>query len=127
MRTSQVAKKFNVSNDALIYWEKIGMIPAVPRDSSGYRNYTQNEIEWIDFVTCMRSSGVGVAYLVNYYQLFNQGNSTKEERQKLLEKQLYEMGQRIEEMQNAYSRLEEKLTHYDKNVEGAFNKKENTK
>lgn len=127
MRTSQVAKKFNVSKDALLYWEKIGMIPTVPRDDSGYRNYTQNEIEWIDFVTCMRGSGVGVSYLVNYYQLFKQGNNTKEERQKLLENQLYKMGQRIEEMQNVYSRLEEKLTHYDKNVEGVFSKKEDVK
>ncbi len=52
------------------------MIPKVPRDSRGYRDYTQNEIEWIDFVTCMRSSGIGISTLVTYYQLFKDGAGT---------------------------------------------------
>jgi DNA-binding transcriptional MerR regulator len=124
MKASDVAKQFNISTDTLRYWEGAGMIPAVPRDANGYRDYSQDEIDWIDFITCMRSSGVGISYLVKYYQLFKQGDSTKDERQALLKNQLDEMGERIKEMQNAYSRLEEKLTHYDEHVEGVLTKKE---
>lgn len=124
MKSSDVAKKFDVSIDALRYWEKAGMIPKVPRNSRGYRNYTRNEIEWIDFVTCMRSSGVGISTLVTYYQLFKDGVETKQQRQQLLEGQLVDMAQRIKDMQKAYARLEEKLTHYDDHVEGVFTKQE---
>ncbi|WP_125547130.1 MerR family transcriptional regulator [Levilactobacillus lindianensis] len=127
MKSSDVAKKFDVSIDSLRYWEKAGMIPKVPRNSRGYRNYTQNEIEWIDFVTCMRSSGIGISTLVTYYQLFEDGAATKRERQKLLEGQLVDMAQRIKDMQKAYARLEEKLTHYDDHVEGVFTKQEDKK
>jgi len=124
VKSSDVAKKFDVSIDALRYWEKAGMIPKVPRNSRGYRDYTQNEIEWIDFVTCMRSSGVGISTLVTYYQLFKDGVETKQKRQQLLRGQLVDMARRIKDMQKAYARLEEKLTHYDDHVEGVFTKQE---
>ncbi|WP_143463562.1 MerR family transcriptional regulator [Levilactobacillus enshiensis] len=124
MKSSDVAKKFDVSIDALRYWEKAGMIPKVPRNSRGYRDYTQNEIEWIDFVTCMRSSGVGISTLVTYYQLFKDGVETKQKRQQLLRGQLVDMARRIKDMQKAYARLEEKLMHYDDHVEGVFTKQE---
>lgn len=127
MKSSEVAKKFNVSIDSLRYWEKAGLIPKVPRNSRGYREYTQDEIDWIDFVTCMRSSGIGISTLVTYYQLFKVGAETKQQRQQLLEGQLVEMAQRIKDMQRAYARLEEKLTHYDDHVEGVFNKLEDGK
>ncbi len=46
------------------------------------------------------------------------------ERQQLLEGQLVDMAHRIKNMQKAYARLEEKLTHYDDHVEGVFTKQE---
>jgi len=39
MKIKDVSKKYNISADTLRYWERVGAIPPVTRDSSGNRAY----------------------------------------------------------------------------------------
>lgn len=46
MTISEVSKKYDISTDTLRYYERIGLLPPVPRTKSGLRDYvlsaTQN-------------------------------------------------------------------------------------
>lgn len=50
----QVAEKFDVSQDTLRYYERIGLIPHVNRNKSGNRDYTEEDCKWVEFIICMR-------------------------------------------------------------------------
>ena len=39
MTIKEVSEKYQITQDTLRYYERIGMIPAVPRTSGGIRNY----------------------------------------------------------------------------------------
>lgn len=39
MTITQASKKYDISVDTLRYYERIGLIPPVPRTSSGVRDY----------------------------------------------------------------------------------------
>lgn len=39
MNIKQISEKYGISADTLRYWEKIGAIPNVKRNSSVYREY----------------------------------------------------------------------------------------
>lgn len=41
MTIKEVSEKYQITQDTLRYYERIGMIPAVPRTSGGIRNYKE--------------------------------------------------------------------------------------
>mgnify|MGYP003558839125 CR=1 FL=1 len=50
MTIKEVSEKYNISQDTLRYYERIGLIPKVNRDKSGNRDYTELNCKWIKFI-----------------------------------------------------------------------------
>ena len=87
MTITQASKKYDISVDTLRYYERIGLIPPVPRTSSGVRDYDEASCGWIELMKCMRAAGVQIEALIRYVALFRQGDETLEERRALLDEQ----------------------------------------
>lgn len=80
---AQVSAMFGLSQDTLRYYERVGLIPCVNR-KSGIRDYTEEDLKWVEFVKCMRSAGLPIEALIEYVSMFMQGDSTVEARKSLL-------------------------------------------
>ena len=50
MTIKEASKLTGVSIDNLRYYERIGLIPPVPRTKSGIRDYDEISIRWIEFI-----------------------------------------------------------------------------
>ena len=99
MTIAQVSQKYGLSQDTLRYYERIGLIPPVPRNKSGIRDYDEVSCGWIELMKCMRSSGVQVEALIEYVALYQQGDATIDARKALLIDQRDQLAERIEQMQ----------------------------
>lgn len=113
MLISEVAEKYNMTQDSLRYYERVGMIPPVPRRPNGIRDYDDYSCGWVEFIHCMRGAGVPVETLIEYVALYLQGEETSPVRKQLLEVELKNMDERIAAMQAMRSRLACKVEHYD--------------
>ena len=104
MTISEVSKKYNITADTLRYYERIGLIPPVPRTKSGLRDYDETSCNWVNFIKCMRSAGLQM------------GDETIEARKQLLieQKELLEEKQR--EIASTLDRLNYKIENYDRIV-----------
>ena len=58
MTIKEVSQKYDLSPDTIRYYERIGLIPPVPRKPNGIRDFDQESCNWIEFIKCMRSAGV---------------------------------------------------------------------
>lgn len=58
MTIKEASQLTGVSADTLRYYERIGLIPAVPRSESGIRNYDETSIGWINFIKCAMKSRI---------------------------------------------------------------------
>lgn len=117
MTIAEVSERFGLSQDTLRYYERIGLIPPVNRNKSGIRDYTEEDIKWIDFIKCMRqSAGLPVEVLIEYVALFQQGDDTLETRKELLLDQRNRLAAKIEEMTNTLLRLDEKIARYGQTI-----------
>lgn len=114
MTIAEVSKELNLSADTLRYYERIGLIPPVPRNKSGIRDYDQNSIGWINFIKCMRKAGLPIEVLIEYVALYQQGDTTKETRKNLLIEQREELLNRINELTETLNYLNTKIENYDK-------------
>ena len=72
MTIAEVSKRYDISPDTLRYYERVGLIPPVPRNANGIRNYDEASCSWIELIKCFRSAGVQVEALIEYRQLFEQ-------------------------------------------------------
>ena len=63
MTISEVSKKYDISTDTLRYYERIGLLPPVPRTKSGLRDYDENSCKSVEFIKCMRNAGLPIATL----------------------------------------------------------------
>ena len=53
MLIREVSEKTGITSDTLRYYEKIGLIKNISRDKNGIRNYSDEDIQWLEFVKCM--------------------------------------------------------------------------
>lgn len=113
MTIAEVSKMFDLTADTLRYYERIGLIPPVKRNKSGIRDYDDHDCYWIKFVKCMRGAGLPVEVLIEYMNLWSQGESTAEVRRELLVEQRDILKKRMEDMQTTLNRLDEKIDRYD--------------
>jgi len=83
MTISQVSQKYDITADTLRYYERIGLIPHVPRNKSGIRDYDEESCRWIELMKCMRKAGVQIEALIEYVALFQKGDDTLEARKQI--------------------------------------------
>lgn len=113
MTIAEVSKLMNLTNDTLRYYERIGLIPPVHRNKSGIRDYDEEDLRWVEFIKCMRSAGLPIEALIEYVNLFRQGDNTTEARKALLIEQRDLLIKRMEYMQATLDRLNKKIEHYE--------------
>ena len=109
MTIAEVSKKFDISADTLRYYERIGLIPPVPRTKGGLRDYDEESCGWIELMKCMRAAGVQIEALIEYVDLFQQGDDTLDARKALLIEQREQLLVRMADMQRSLDRLNMKI------------------
>lgn len=112
MTINEVSKKYNVSCDTLRYYERIGVIPEVHRNSSGIRDYTDEDLRWVELALCMRNAGLSIETLVEYQRLYQEGDSTIEARLGLLNEQMDILGNQKKQIEETMDRLSYKISRY---------------
>ena len=116
MTIAEVSRKYEISADTLRYYERIGLVPPVPRSKSGIRDYDEASCGWVELMKCMRSAGVQIEALIEYVNLFQQGDGTIDARKELLKEQRGQLAARMAEMQRSLDRLDEKIDRYEKGL-----------
>ena len=113
MLIAEVAGRYRLTQDTLRYYERIGLIPRVNRNRSGIRDYTEEDLRWVEFTSCMRGAGLSIEFLIEYVALFQQGEKTKPARKALLTEQRDILAAKIKETQDTLTKLDSKIARYD--------------
>ncbi|WNX85475.1 MerR family transcriptional regulator [Agathobaculum sp. NTUH-O15-33] len=116
MTIAEVSKKYDISADTLRYYERIGLIPPVPRTKSGIRNYDETSCGWVELMKCMRAAGVQIEALIEYVALFQQGDQTIDARKCILIEQRDQLIARMADMQQSLDRLNFKIDRYEQGL-----------
>ena len=116
MTIAEVSRKYDISADTLRYYERIGLIPPVPRTRGGLRDYGEESCGWIQLMKCMRAAWVQIEALIEYVDLFQQGDATLDARKALLVEQRDQLVSRMAEMQASLDLLNQKIDRYEQGM-----------
>ena len=116
MKIAEVSERYGISTDTLRYYERIRLIPPVNRNDSGIRNYSELDMKRVEFIKCMRSAGLTIEVLIEYFRLVQQGDSTIEARKEILKQQRMHLAAKMEELQKTLDLLDYKIALYENAV-----------
>lgn len=115
MTIGEVSKKFGMTADTIRYYERIGLLPYIPRRQNGIRDFDDEACKWVSFVKCMRSAGVQIEALIEYVTLMKNDDNPQRRREILVE-QRAKLTDRLEQLQSTIERLDFKIDHYDEMI-----------
>ncbi len=113
MTIKEIAARTGVSADTLRYYERMGIIPAVPRTSGGVRNYDENFVEWVAFIQTLKGAGMSLEAIADYINLAKLGEQTCQQRKRILAQARDVLLQKIEALQNMARLADYQLMSYD--------------
>ena len=76
----QVADKTGLSEATLRYYDKEGLFPDLERKNSGYRAFSERELEQIRYIECFKTAGFEIREIKEYFDLIKRGDETLKER-----------------------------------------------
>ena len=121
MTIKEAAQKTGISIDNLRYYERIGLIPEVPRTESGIRNYDEMAINWIEFAMRFKKAGVSLEAIREYIQLALQGESTKQARRDILLETKAVLEKKMYDIQETLDVVNYKIDTYEQKCEPITN------
>ncbi|WP_049568288.1 MerR family transcriptional regulator [Nonomuraea sp. SBT364] len=112
MTIQEAAQRSGLSAHTLRYYERIGLIHSVGRNASGHRDYAEQDLEWLAFLTKLRTTGMPVADMCRYTELLRRGPETIGERRAMLERHRARVRARIAELSQDLLALDYKIDMY---------------
>lgn len=99
-----------VSEHTLRFWAKSGFFPFLQRDNNNIRRFSENDLDWVRIVKCLRSVGTQNKDIKRYIDLCIVGDSTIKERYQII---LDTKAKALEQMEELKKQLE--LLDYKEN------------
>ncbi|WP_201393894.1 MerR family transcriptional regulator [Ktedonobacter sp. SOSP1-85] len=115
----EVAQRSGLSIPTLRYYEEIGLVPDVGRDtSSGHRRYSADTVQIIESLANLRAVGMSIEEMRTYLTLREQGDETAVEKRELFQAHAEELGKQIARLQIRQRYLSFKVTYWDARARG---------
>ena len=118
-----VSKKTGLTAHTLRYYEKEGLITGVERSQGGIRQYTDEDLERLGLIRCLKNTGMSIQEIARFVQLTHEGDHTLEERVELLREHRERVLERMAEMQEHLDKVTWKLNIFSEKLR-AYQEKE---
>jgi len=115
----EVSKITKLKPHTLRYYESIGLIQDIKRNSSGKRVYTEDDLKWLEVINRLRTTGMNIRKMQEYARLRHMGDSTVSQRKRIMQEHLKSIEEEIKRLSDArdyvarkvkiYSEMEEKI------------------
>ena len=109
MNINKVSKISGISAHTLRYYEKIGIFQEIPRNTSGHRNFTENDLLWANFINRLKETEMPLDQIKEYAILRQKGESTANARMLLLQNHATALKNRISEEKQHLKKLTKRL------------------
>lgn len=109
----QTCEKTGLSYDTLKFYCNEGLVPNVKRDKNNYRIFDDNDIAWINSLSCLKNCDMSIVEMKEYLRLCLKGESSIPERKVILEAKLRELEHKIQKINDSIDFIHWKQGFYD--------------
>ena len=103
----------STSSIAFRYYDKEGLLPDLQRKESGYRVFSDRDLEAIDLIECFKESGLTIREIRHFMSLVRQGDVTLDERLAIFQTNVARLEEKLTAVQNALEHSRRTLAFYE--------------
>lgn len=108
----QVSEQTGLSEHTIRFYDREGLLPLLKRDGTGKRSFSENDIQWLGLICCLKNSGMSIEKIKEFMYLCLNGEDTCEQRKEMLELHKAYILEQIELLNRSLSTIEYKIDHY---------------
>lgn len=109
---SEVASKLNLTVYTLRYYDKEGLMPFVERTAGGKRVFKETDVELLNVIECLKSSGMPIKDIRDFIEWISEGDSTLQKRHDMFIERKAAVEKQMENLQKTMDLIEHKCSYY---------------
>lgn len=113
----QVSQLTGLTAHTLRYYEKEGLLPDVHRTKSGIRRFSQEDIEGLGLICCLKSTGMSIKQIREFVELSLQGDCTLKRRCDMLIAHKRDVEEQMLMMQKHIEKVTHKIAYFTSKYE----------
>ena len=113
----QVVEQTGFSLDTLRYYERIGLLDGIERNSGGQRVFTEGDVAWLRILRCLRDTGMPIQRMVRYAELARGGDETVGERLEVLREHDRDIDEKIAHLLGEQEHIRGKIAYYQRELD----------
>ncbi len=111
----QISDMFQIPISTLRYYDKEGLFPGIGR-SSGIRQFSENEVETLRIIECLKRSGMEIKKIKQFMQWCALGSSTYTKRLDMFLEQKAAVNAEIDQLCKTLAMIEYKCWYYEQAI-----------
>lgn len=112
LEINEVSKLTKLKPHTLRYYESIGLIKDIKRNSAGKRIYSEQDLKWLEVIIRLRATGMNINKMTEYARLRHIGDETILERKNIMTEHLISIEHEIEALLEARDYVSKKIKIY---------------
>jgi DNA-binding transcriptional MerR regulator len=108
-----IAQKVGLTEYTLRYYEREGLLPLIERDENGNRNFSDQDMELIGLICCLRNTGMPLAAIKRFVALTKGDAATVGARKQMLIEQKQAIEEQIRQFKKYALKIDKKIAHYE--------------
>ncbi|MEA4912589.1 MAG: MerR family transcriptional regulator [Oscillospiraceae bacterium] len=113
----EAAELMNVTPVTLRYYDKQGLLPFMERKKSGYRVFSENDIQLLHVIECLKKTGMPIKDIRQFTDWLRQGDSTLRERYAMFLERKRAVEAQMAELENTLDFIDYKCRYYETAIE----------
>lgn len=114
MKIVAVSKLLGCPTETLRYYERVGLIPKIKKNQEGQREYTEEEVEWIQLIRKMKSCCLPTEAMIEYVTYLPVNSQNMEACKEVLLEQVQEAKKKQVELETICTCLHSKIDEAEK-------------
>ncbi len=109
----EVSKMFDIPPTTLRYYDKEGLLPYVGRKESGYREFSENDVQMLRVIECLKKSGMSIKEIRQFADWVQMGDASIKERLEMFQNRKRAVEQQMEDLKKTMELIEYKCWYYE--------------
>lgn len=110
----EVSEKTGLTAYTIRYYEREGVLPYIKRNKKGVREFNDDNIFWIDLISCLRGTGMSINDIKHIVDLSLEGEHTVEQRRAILRNHKKKIRSQIDELLEITVKIDRKIKNCGK-------------
>jgi DNA-binding transcriptional MerR regulator len=109
----KAAEMVSLTPHTIRYYDKENLLPFVVRDGAGNRVFTENDMEWLGLICCLKKTGMQIKQIKKYISYCIEGDNTIDIRRQMLKEHREEVLEQINDLKHNLEKIDFKIAHCD--------------